>query len=118
MKKSIDPNSLIWWFWLLTLLFILAALMGWNPGYYLVMLMSLVQVFYFFRKEKNLMAFPTQIRLVYLLFTLSGFWPAGRFYFFLVLFLGTMMVTFFGRCSIAMVLKRMPWNKNREIRLN
>jgi hypothetical protein len=28
------------------------------------------------------------------------------------------MVTFIGRCAIALVLKQMPWNRGRELRLN
>jgi hypothetical protein len=34
------------------------------------------------------------------------------------LLFGTIMVTLFGRCVIALGLKLMPWNKTRQIRLN
>lgn len=118
MKAIIDPGKITWWFWLITLAFIIAALLSWLPGYYLAMGISLVQVIFFLFKERSLMAFPTQIRVVYFLITLACFWPGGRFYVFLVLLLGTLMVTFFGRCSIALALKNLPWNKTREIRLN
>jgi hypothetical protein len=35
-----------------------------------------------------------------------------RFPFYIVLLIGTVMVTFTGRCFIALVLKVLPWNKN------
>ncbi|HQN43799.1 MAG TPA: hypothetical protein PLA25_06670 [Anaerolineaceae bacterium] len=60
-----------------------------------------------------------QIRIVYFLFSLFGL-ASGllRTIMFIVLLLGTIMVTFFGRCMIAQLLKLMPWNKNRAVRLN
>ena len=118
MEIKISTRDVSWWFWALTLVFITVALMGWVPGYYLVVIISVIQVIYFFSREKSLMAFPVQIRIVYFAFTLLGLWPAVRFPFFVLLFLGTIMVTFLGKCSIASILKHMPWNSNRELRLN
>ena len=62
--------------------------------------------------------FPVQIRIVYFAFTLLGLLPEVRTVIYVILLLGTIMVTFFGRCSIALVLKHMPWNRGREVRLN
>ena len=118
MEFKINAKDLSWWFWALTLAFIAIALIGWVPGYYIVMFISAIQVLYFFYREKSLIAFPVQIRILYFAFTLFGLWPAVRFPFFILLFLGTVMVTFFGKCSIALILKHMPWNSNRELRLN
>jgi hypothetical protein len=67
---------------------------------------------YFAQKENSLMAFPTQVRIVYFVFTLFGLWAVVRFPLYFVLLIGTVMVTFTGRCFIALVLKFMPWNKN------
>jgi hypothetical protein len=50
--------------------------------------------------------------------TLLGLWPEVRFVVYALLLLGTTMVTFFQRCSIAFVLQRMPWNQGREVRLD
>lgn len=111
VKLTIQPKQPAWWFWAITLVCIVAALAGWDDGYDLVMLISAVQVFYFTIREKSLFAFDTQVRLVYFAYTLFGFWESARFYFFLPLLLGTFMVTFFDKCSIALVLKKMPWNK-------
>ncbi len=118
MKLQIDAADICWWFWAITLVFIVAALIGWTPGYYVVIGLSAVQVLYFVAREKSLIAFPSQIRIVYFGLTLFGLWPEGRFIIYALLFLGTIMVTLFERCSIALVLRQMPWNKDREVRLN
>jgi hypothetical protein len=100
------------------LAFIIAALAGWTTGYYVVMAISAVQVLLFLVKEKSLTAFPTQIRVVYFVMTLFGFWPGVRLFIYAFLLVGTIMVTFFGRCVIALMLKPMPWNRTRQVRLD
>ena len=118
MELKISPTDIRWWFWAVTLGFIVAAVAGWPPGYYVVMAISGLHVLFFLGQEKSLSAFPTQIRIVYFAFTLFGFWPDVRIFIYVLLLFGTIMVTFFGRCAIALMLKRMPWNVGREIRLN
>ncbi len=118
MKIKINATDIRWWFWAATLVFIVAAVSGWVPGYYVVMGISAVQVLFFLVQEKSATAFPSQIRVVYFVFALFGFWPEVRWVIYVILLLGTVMVTFFGRCSIALLLKHMPWNQEREVRLN
>ncbi len=118
MELKINAADFRWWFWLITLVFIVAALTGWAPGFHMVIGLSAVQVLYFVAQEKSMIAFPSQIRIVYFGLTLFGLWPEGRFIIYVLLLLGTIMVTFFERCSIALVLRQMPWNREREVRLN
>jgi hypothetical protein len=82
-----------------------------------VMAVSALQVALFLMRERKLLAYPVQVRLVYFAWTLSGLWPAGRIPFYVLLLLGTIMVVFFGRCSISLMLKHMPWNRNQVPRL-
>lgn len=117
MQSKINIESLNWWLWFLCLVFIVAAIAGWKQGYYLTMIVSFLNLLSSLFKEKDLIAFPVQIRLVYFTITLIGFWPGGRFYVYILLLIGTFMVTFLGQCSIALILKHMPWNREREIRL-
>jgi hypothetical protein len=117
MKLKIRLEELSWWFWAITLVFIIAALAGWTAGYYVVMAISGIQVLFFVAQEQSVAAFPTQIRLVYFGFSLFGLWPEVRPFIYAILLLGTIMVTFFGRCFIAIMLKQMPWNQRREVRL-
>lgn len=118
MELKINAADIRWWFWAITLAFIIAAVAGWSPGYVVVMGISAVQCLFFLVQEKSMVSFPVQIRLVYFGFTLFGLWPEVRLYVYIVLLLGTITVAFFGRCSIALMLKHMPWNKGREVRLN
>lgn len=115
MKLKINPKDIRWWFWAITLALIITALAGWSPGYFAVIGISAIQVLFFIAQEKSLSAFPTQIRITYFAFTLFGLWPAVRLYMFLILLVGTFMVTLFDRCAIALILKPMPWNRGREI---
>jgi hypothetical protein len=118
MELKINATDIRWWFWAITLVFIIAAVAGWTPGYYVVMGISALQVIFFLAQEKSLSTFSSQIRVVYFAFTLFGLWPEIRLFIYIILLLGTVMVTFFGRCSIALVLKHMLWNRGREVRLN
>ena len=118
MELKINATDFRWWFWAVTLVFILAALIGWAPGYYVVIGVSAVQVMYFVAQERSLIAFPSQIRVVYFSLTLLGLWPEVRFFIYVLLLVGTVLVTFFERCSIALALRHMPWNQGREVRLN
>jgi hypothetical protein len=111
MKLIIEPGKIDWWFWTIISVLILTALLGWVPGYYLVMAVSALQVVYFTARHKSLTAFDTQVRIVYFALTLLGLSQTIRFPFYILLLPGTLMAVFFDRCSIALALKCMPWNK-------
>jgi hypothetical protein len=117
MKWSPSPSDVRWWFWIVTIVFIVAALAGWTPGYYIVMAISAFQVLFFLIQEKSLAAWPVQVRIVWFAVTLFGFWPAGRVVFYVLLLVGGIMGTFFGRCSITLLLKLMHWNQARPVHL-
>ena len=118
MTLKMNPADVRWWFWAVTLLFIAVALAGWEPGFAVVIAVSAAQVIFFLVQEGSPSAFPTQIRIAYFAFTLFGLWPQARWGVYLLLFFGTVMVTFFGRCAIALALKNMPWNRGRAVRLD
>lgn len=113
-----SPGDIRWWFWLVTLVFIVATLAGRPAAALAVIAISALQIVFFALQERSLAAFPTQIRIVYFLFTLCGLSAMLRLPIYALLLVGTVMVTFFGRCAIALVLQRMPWNRGREVRLN
>jgi hypothetical protein len=56
--------------------------------------------------------------VVVLAVTLFGAWDVLRFRVFVLLLVGTFMVVFPERCTIAMILRTMPWNRGRELRLD
>ena len=112
MELTINVKDVEWWFWAITLAFIILALISWVPGYYIVMALSGIQILYFTKKEGSLKAFPTQVRIAYFAITLFGLWVAIRFPLYVLILIGTIMVTFTGRCAIALALKVLPWNRN------
>jgi hypothetical protein len=112
MELTVNIKEVEWWFWVITLFFILCALIGWTPGYYIVMALSAAQIVYFTQREGSATAFQTQVRIAYFIVTLLGLWAAVRFPLYIFLFVGTSMVAFTGRCVLALALKKMPWNRN------
>ena len=81
------------------------------------MAVSALQVVVFLVRERSVLACPTQVRIVYFALTLIGLWAAARLPFYVLLLLATIMGAFFDRCSITLLLKRMPWNRDRAARL-
>ena len=113
MKLAVDFKSLEWWFWLVTLIAMITGLAGSIEGFYIVIVVSVVQ-FIYFASSKGMIAFPTQVRLVYGIFTIIALFDPTRIFYWALL-VGTIMVTLFNRCIIARVLIMMPWNKNEKL---
>ena len=72
MKFIVDPKRIDWWFWAGILIFIITALLGWNLGYYFVMIINAIQILFFWNRSKSFMGFDTQVRIGYFSFTLLG----------------------------------------------
>jgi len=112
MQLKFDPNSLKWWIWVVTLLVVAAALLGWTAGYYLAISISLVHALFFLEETKSVKDFDTQFRLAYFAVSLFGLWPGVRLVVFVLLLAETLMIAFFDRSFIARGLKLMPWNRS------
>ena len=113
MKFKVDLKSIEWWFWFVTLVAMIAGLSGIKEGFYLVIVVSVIQ-FIYFTVIRGITAFPTQVRFVYAIFTIIAlFDPTIIFYW--ALLVGTVMVTLFDTCFIARILILMPWNKNKKL---
>lgn len=115
MKFKIAPATIDWWYWLLTLLAMIAGFAGRIEGFYAVVAISAVQFIHFLLKD-GFAALTTQVRLVYGAFAVLALLDPSRLLFGLML-LGTLMVTFFDRCIIAKVLLLMPWNHKTDVGL-
>ncbi len=114
MALKIDIKSMEWWIWTITLALLIAAVAGWTPGYLAVIIVSFAQIPYIAIRSRSIVSFASQVRIVYFGLTLFGLWPAVRIYMYAALVIGTIMVVFFDRCSIALALSKMPWNKGME----
>lgn len=113
MKFQIAPQTLGWWFWAVTLVAMIGGLAGMGAGFVVVILVSAVQIAYFWAL-RGFSAFPTQVRTAYFILTVVAFFDPTRI-FYAALLVGTFMVTFFDRCIIARVLIHMPWNKDVKL---
>ena len=124
MKHAIDPTSREWWYWALTLVCMIAGLaFNYLPGdtmaqlsafgFYGVIIISVIQTIEFIL-TKGVTAFPSQVREVYTAFVIIALFDPTRIFYWMLL-VGTIMVTFVGRCIIARVLAMMPWNKGVEL---
>lgn len=114
MKLEIHPKSIEWWFWPITLGFMFAGIAGWIPGFYVVIGISGLQVVFFTWKTRSLISFPNQVRIIYLIFAVIGFFDPTRI-FYMVMAVSTAMVVLFDRCVLARILIKMPWNKDVKL---
>lgn len=113
MKLKIDFKSLEWWYWFITLIAMIAGLAGIIEGFYVVILVSVIQ-FVNFMFSRGFAAFPTQVRFVYGICVIVALFDTTLIFYWVLLF-GTVMVTLFNTCFIARVLIFMPWNKNVKL---
>lgn len=125
MKLSINLKSREWWYWALTLVCMVGGLTfnymegeqaaQWSAyGFYGVIIISMVQTIEYVLL-KGATAFPSQVREVYTVFVIFALFDPTRIFYWMLL-VGTVMVTFVGRCIIARVLVMMPWNQ--DVRLS
>jgi len=113
MQFRIDPGNFGWWFWLVTMLVLAAALIGWTAAYYLAISLSLVHALFYLEESKNIRDFETQLRVAFFGLTLFGIVPGLRVAVYLLLLAETLVITFFDRSFIARALQRMPWNQRQ-----
>lgn len=110
MKLSIKYRNTDWWFWLAICLGIGGGLAGWRAGYLVCAAVSALNLLYFIVRDRSLVSFPVQVRLVWLAMVLPALWPVLE-WLFVPLFVGMVLVVLFDRCGIARVLVKMPWNR-------
>jgi hypothetical protein len=115
MQLRIDIHETAWWFCAVTLFFIMVALF-WAPAYYAVLLMYGIQILYYMISDDNPLTLPVQVCFTYFALASIGILNSLRFLIVALLLIASVRATFFGRCSIAPLLKQLPWNRNRELR--
>ena len=114
MKLVMKWQEPDWWFWPGTFVLILLGLFGWVEALAWAVLLNGVQVLYFMVRERSLVSFPVQVRVMFFAMMALAMVDPTRI-FFAALAVGSAMVAFFDRCMIARVLVHAPWN--RDVRL-
>jgi hypothetical protein len=103
-------TSTNWWYWAVTDLILIAAVLGWQAGFAAAIALNLVQVLHFLKREKSLVSFPVQVRLSYLALLIAGQLDALCFIYFIQI-AGTTAMVLFDYCPLARFLSLMPWNR-------
>lgn len=110
MKLTIRYHDLDWWAWLVIGLGIGMGLIGVPGAFFVVLAVSVLHLAYYMVKEHSVRTLDVQVREVWLVLVLLAMWPP-LWWLFILLFIGMVMVVLFDRCTIALVLNLMPWNK-------
>ena len=103
-------QTLDWWWWAVSLVLLVVGLAASNWAIVLFVLVSALHAVVFILRER-MSSLSAQVRVVYFLLAFAGFIDPTRIVL-LLLLLGTLMVVVFDRCAIAVVLRKMPWNRS------
>ncbi|MFP3874595.1 MAG: hypothetical protein ACLFQT_10350 [Thiohalophilus sp.] len=106
----LEYRTLSWWYWLVTAGFLSAGVLGWVPGFYVAIGITVFQLIHFLLRERRLAAFPVQVRLGYLLLLLIAL-PAPLQLIYWIPTIGTWAQILFGYCTMARLVSLLPWNR-------
>lgn len=107
-----EPRDIGWWYWLVTVCLLSAGLAGWPQGFWLAILLTLIQLLHYVAREKGIGAFPVQVRMGYLLLLLLA-WPQPLQWIFWIPVIGTWAQVIFGYCTMARLVSLLPWNRQQ-----
>lgn len=106
-----------WLYWAATDALLIAAVLGWEPGFAAVIGLNALQAIHFMLRERSLSAFPVQVRVGYLGLLLAGQWEPLYFIYFIQI-AGTTAMVLFDYCPLARFLSLMPWNRREPFTLD
>lgn len=104
-------QNISWMYWAVTDALLIAAVLGWEPGFAAVIGLNAIQAIHFMLRERSLTAFPVQVRVSYLGLLLAGQWDPLYFIYFIQV-AGTTAMVLFDYCPLARFLSLMPWNRS------
>jgi len=107
----IEYKSISWWYWLVTVGFLSAGVLGWTPGFHVAIGITLFQLIHFLIREGSVAAFPVQVRFFYLLLLLIAL-PQPLQLIYWIPTIGTWAQVIFGYCTMARLVSLLPWNRN------
>ncbi len=105
-----------WWYWLITVCFLTAGVMGYSQGFIIAIGITLVQLVHYLILERRFSAFPVQVRTGYLLLLLVS-WIDPLQWLYWVPTIGTWAQVIFGYCAMARIVSLMPWNRGEALSL-
>lgn len=96
-------------YWLVTNLFIIGGLFFWAPALYGAILVTTIHALHCYLYERNLVAFPMQVRLGFIALLMLGYAPWSGWIHWVQL-AGTTALLTVGYCPLARLLCLLPWN--------
>jgi hypothetical protein len=116
-KLVLMPRSLSWWVWAITAACLAAGLMGYSSGFYVAILISLIQTVVYDLKQTSALSFPVQIRFAYTILLILCQVPPLRWLYW-VPTVGTFALVLFGYCLMARILSLLPGNRTEPMSLD
>lgn len=110
-------RDLGWWYWAATAIFLAIGLFGYPIGVWWAIGLCLIQISHVMWLTRQTIAFPLQVRLVYLALLLAGLWEPLHWIHWVQL-LGTTTRVVVGYCFLARSLSLAPWNRREPFSLN
>src|SRR5262245_58462106 len=103
-------KEITWWLWTLTGVLLAAELAGVESAFTIVVLLTTAQLVWMTFRERNLAAFPAQVRIGFL-FVLGICYIPPFHWLLWVVTVATFARVLFGYCMMARILSLMPWNR-------
>lgn len=103
-------KELSWWYWAVTAVLLIVALVGRFEAFYLVTALSVVQAVHFRLREGSSAAFSVQVRVAYTAILMVALWGPMNWLFW-VPAVGTIAQVMFGYCALARCLSLLPCNR-------
>lgn len=101
-----------WWYWMATDALLAAWLFAGEPGALgTAILLGVIQSTHYWLREGDVLAFPVQVRIVYLGLLCLGATDTFRFLHWIQL-VGTTALLVFDYCPLARMLSLAPWNRS------
>ena len=108
-------KQIVWTYWFATGILLVAYFTGlWANAIYAVIGLAAVQAGHFLALDRHPMAFPVQVRVAYLLWTVAGLWEP-LFILHWIQFAGTWAYVTVGYCPLARMMVLMPWNRREKL---
>jgi hypothetical protein len=114
MKLFLMPSAPSWWIWTVTA-GLLALGIADTPGAFVAAIaISAAQTVFFAFRERDLKAYPLQIRVAYTTLLVVAFIPLLRWLYWVPM-VGTFALVLFGYCLTARLLSLAPWNRRESV---
>lgn len=106
----IDYKELSWRYWFVTACLLTAGVAGYPSGFFLAIVVTVLQLMHFTIREGSMAAFPVQVRFWYLILLVVAL-PEPLRWIYWVPTVGTWAQLIFGYCTMARCVSLLPWNR-------